>query len=148
MLDGQPVKHAVSVSEMAQNLNLSRQRLNQLIRQGRMPGPDKDANSNRPFFTLEKQKVCLEIRNTGCGLDGNPILFYASRKTKKSQPAIAKNSNAKAHPMADYLVALGLNPTFDELDQTLGQLYPNGYETQPVEEVVSRVFAELSKAAD
>lgn len=148
MLDQKPVKHAISVSEMALNLGLSRQRLNQLIRQGKMPGPDKDAVSKRPFYTLEKQRVCLEIRQTGCGLDGAPILFYEPRKTRKSTVVIPKKDLPKVHPLASYLGSLGLNPTCQELDQILARLYPNGYEGQPIEEVIAKVYPELTKAAD
>jgi len=148
MLEGKPVKHAVSVSEMAKNIGLSRQRLNQLIRQGKMPKPDKDVNSNRPFFTHEKQKVCLEIRKTGCGLDGAPILFYAPRRAKKSTLEAPKKDRPKVHPFATHLTSLGLSPTSQELDQTLDQLYPEGYEDQPVGEVVLRLFTELNKRAN
>jgi len=148
MLEGQPVKHAISVSEMACNLALSRQRLNQLIRQGKMPKPDKDANSKRPFFTLEKQRVCLEIRKTGCGLDGVPILFYSPRRTKKSPAVSPKKKGPKVHPLATYLTSLGKNPTYEELDQTLTRIYPTGYEDQSIEEVIAKVYSELAKTAE
>jgi len=75
MLEGKPVKHAVSVSEMAKNIGLSRQRLNQLIRQGKMPKPDKDVNSNRPFFTHEKQKVCVRPAKNLLGASVSLVVF-------------------------------------------------------------------------
>src|SRR5438552_1042773 len=72
-------KTAVSISEMARIVGLSRQRFHQLIVAGVFPTPLYDIATRRPFYNEEMQQVCLEVRRRNCGVNGKPILFYARR---------------------------------------------------------------------
>lgn len=78
-------KAAVTVAEMARMLNLSRQRLHQLIGTA-FPFPVYNIQTRRPFYTEELQRVCLEVRSRNCGVDGKAILFYARRGGAPSSP--------------------------------------------------------------
>ena len=94
-------KAAVTVAEMARMLNLSRQRLHQLIGTA-FPYPVYDIKTRRPFFTEELQRVCLEVRRRNCGVDGKAILFYARRggdsvTDQASQEGQSKRG-ARRHP--------------------------------------------------
>ena len=53
-------KVAVSVTELAKMLGLSRGRFYQLQKAGTFPRPQHD-ESGRPFYSEEQQVVCLEV---------------------------------------------------------------------------------------
>ena len=95
-------KAAVTIAEMARMLNLSRQRLHQLIGTA-FPFPVYDLKTRRPFYTEELQRVCLEVRRRNCGVDGKPVLFYARRggATDLADQAVEKGQaelGARRHP--------------------------------------------------
>ena len=139
----------VSVSEMARMVGLSRQRFHQL-RKNTLPEPDYDEETKRPFYTEEKQAICLSVRQRNCGVDGKPILFYARRndvgvprKTKK--PATKPNVNKYGH-IVEGLKALGLSVVASQVDVAIKKLFPDG--TQQVEdaEIVRSVFLHLQSS--
>lgn len=78
------LKAAVSVSEMARSLRMSRARFYELIEAGVMPPPVYLVRTKRPFYTAELQAVCHRVRELGQGINGEPIVFYATRN--KEQP--------------------------------------------------------------
>ena len=53
-------KQIVSVTEMAEMVNLSRPRFYQLLDSGFFPKPLKDKRSNRPYYDTNLQQKCLE----------------------------------------------------------------------------------------
>lgn len=78
---GMRLKAAVSVSEMARSLRLSRARFYELIEAGILPPPIYLIRTKRPFYNAELHAVCLRVRETGEGLNGEPVVFYAARAT-------------------------------------------------------------------
>ena len=52
-------KAIVSMTEIAQIVQLSRARFYQLLEQGFFPKPKYDDRSKRPYYNLELQKECL-----------------------------------------------------------------------------------------
>ncbi len=86
-------KQAVSVTEMAKMVGLSRARFYQLVGSV-FPCPVYALATRRPFYTPELQEVCLEVRRQNCGVDGKPILFH--RRPKEAAPSIPKPPNRKA----------------------------------------------------
>jgi hypothetical protein len=145
-----PTKSVVSVSEMARMVGLSRQRFHQL-RGTTFPEPDYNPETNRPFYDEEKQAICLSVRQRNCGIDGNPILFYArrcdvgvTRKTRK--PSAPKPKvNQHAH-IAEGLRALGLSSTASQVDAAIKKLFPNGTKQVDDAEIVRSVFLHLQTA--
>lgn len=79
-------KTAVSVTEMARLVGLSRARFYQLVKDGVFPHPLYSIHTRRPYFSEEMQQVCLEVRKRNCGINGKPILFYSPRHPLGSQP--------------------------------------------------------------
>ena len=141
-------KAAVTVAEMARMLNLSRQRLHQLIGTA-FPYPVYNVTTRRPFYTEELQRVCLEVRRRNCGVDGKAILFYArrggapsltSRKPKKSKP------NSAHVAVLDAVKSLGLvSATADQVGSAIKILFPRGVETEDQSEVIRGVFVHLQR---
>ena len=141
-------KVAVTVAEMARMLNLSRQRLHQLIGTA-FPFPVYDVRTRRPFYTEELQRVCLEVRRRNCGVDGKPILFYARRggslpsPTKK--PKRVKPDTAHV-AILDAVKSLGLaSATADQVGSAIEILFPRGVESVDQVEVVRGVFVHLQR---
>jgi hypothetical protein len=75
-----------SVSQLARNLRLSRARFYQLQHTGVFPPPIYCILTKRPFYPMDLQKRCLEIRKTGIGNNGRPIIFYSKRSSMPSKP--------------------------------------------------------------
>ena len=74
------IKGICTVKELVSRLKLSRARFYQLQNRGVFPKPDRCGRSNRPFYTPDMQRKCLEIRRTGIGYDGEPVVFNAPRQ--------------------------------------------------------------------
>jgi len=121
-------KAAVTVAEMARMLNLSRQRLHQLIGTA-FPYPVYNIKTRRPFYTEELQLDCLEVRRRNCGVNGKAILFYA-RGGNPSSPTkrIKQSKNGAAHiAILDAVKALGLvSATADQVEAAIKVLFPQG----------------------
>jgi hypothetical protein len=142
-------KAAVSVAEMARMVGLSRSRFYQLMGTA-FPAPERQPRTGRPMYTEELQKVCLGVRKRNCGIDGNPVLFYA-----RHQPAAARPKAAKAKPEAqgedvsalvDGLSALGLTTaTAAQVRRVARELFPDGTAGLGQGEVLRAVFLALRR---
>ena len=150
MSENIPSKNIVSVSEMARMVGLSRQRFHQL-RGTTFPEPDYDPETKRPYYNAEKQKVCLDVRQRNCGVDGKPILFYARRNdvgvTRKSQSKkTVKTSNNKFDHIADAIRALGMKSNSVKITQAINDLFPDGIKNTDEAEVIRSVFLQLKQS--
>ena len=118
-------KQIVSMTEMAEMLQLSRARFYQLLDAGFFPKPLKDERSKRPYYDLKLQEHCLESRQSGIGVDGSFMLFYSPRKkrTKKT-----KMSVSPAQEFAETLNSMGLDCSEKEVSSALSEIYPEGTE--------------------
>jgi hypothetical protein len=140
-------KVAVTVAEMARMLNLSRQRLHQLIGTA-FPYPVYDIKTRRPFYTEELQRVCLEVRRRNCGVDGRPILFYARRGGAPSPAKRTKKvkQNGAHVAILDAVKSLGLvGATADQVGATIKVLFPRGVEAVDQAQVIRGVFVHLQR---
>ncbi len=88
-------KQAVSVAEMARMVGLSRARFYQLIG-NTFPHPQYDLTTRRPFYPVELQEICLDVRRRNQGIDGKPVLFH--RRAKDAMSPSPKASKRKAMP--------------------------------------------------
>ena len=82
----------VSVSEMARRVGLSRSRFYDLVKAGIFPAPVYCTRTRRPMFLTEQQADCLRAKTTNIGVNGQYVLFYASR------PAVDEQSPARRAP--------------------------------------------------
>lgn len=144
-------KIAVSVAEMARMVGLSRARFYQLQQAGVFPKPERDAETDRPFYSQEQQKVCLEVRRRNCGVNGKPVLFYARRTPQAPATARLRKSPApkkqEQHAdLIDSLQALGLTTaTAAQVTAAVKELYPQGTAAVDEAEVVRAVFLHLKR---
>ncbi len=144
-------KLAVSVSEMAKAVGLSRARFYQLIRSGTFPAPDREPGSGRPCYYQEAQARCLDVRRRNCGIDGKPIIFYSRRrdfgtgKRKPPKPRLEAKSKDIAG-LVDGLNALGLTTaTAAQIEKVIEEKYPTGTQGLDQGEVLKAVFLEIRR---
>lgn len=141
-------KAAVSVAEMARMCGLSRSRFYQLIGTA-FPQPERQPETDRPNYTEEQQKICLEVRRRNCGIDGKPVLFYARRLT--TAPTKPKSAKPKLEAKRGDVLALieGLNAlklpatTAAEVQRVTDELYAQGTAGLDQGEVLRAVFLHL-----
>ncbi len=152
-MSDQRIKAAASMSDMARMLHLSRARLYELIDEGVFPKPIYCIRTKRPFYNAELQAVCLRVRESGEGIDGRPVLFYAPRRKAMEQRSMPKRQGrsraAKASPklqdLIDGLKQLGVSDASrSSIEAVVGELYPDGLESERSESVLTAVFRRLS----
>jgi hypothetical protein len=139
-------KGFVTVAEMAELCQLSRSRFYDLMRAGAFPKPVRHPSSKRPIFDRQLMEQCLEIRQTGIGANGLPVLFNRKKKGPPKPPR--KPAPEKPPDHADLLSALkglGLNSTPQAVADALAQLFPTGYAGLDQGEVIRKVFLHLQR---
>jgi hypothetical protein len=149
MRDQNVTKTAVSVSEMARMVGLSRARFYQLTNSGVFPLPCYDLRTRRPIYVEEQQVVCLEVRRRNCGINGRPVLFYAkghslsvpSRPARPSKPKRQSSPKPDHAVLMDGLASLGLTSvTLPQIESAIRSLYPTGTSSVAPSEVLRAVF--------
>lgn len=144
-------KCAVSVTEMARAVGLSRARFYQLVKQGRFPPPDKEPITGRPCYYEDGQRRVMEVRRRNCGIDGKPVLFYARRrdcgynrpKPPKPKPEVEKKD---VNALVAGLNTLGLTTaTAAQVQVVTNELYPGGTAGIDQGVVLKAVFLELHR---
>jgi hypothetical protein len=141
-------KAAVSISDMARMVGLSRQRFHQLMQAGVFPRPKKDRASGRPFFNETGQQQCLEVRRRNCGVNGKVVLFYARRQTNplfSPQPAKTRPPATAQHAdILDGVKALGVGTaTAAQVAAAVKEIFPKGTSEADPGEVIRAVFLRL-----
>jgi len=117
-------KKAVSVSEMAKLVGLSRSRFYQLLGTA-FPYPIAHLTTHRPFYPPELQEVCLEVRRTNCGVDGKLVLFH-QREVEVARPERSKRraDDSRHKDLVDGLKSLGLaGVTAADVETALKELH-------------------------
>jgi hypothetical protein len=134
-------KAIVTVSEMAKMVGLSRARFYQLVRGGVFPPPVY--RLGRPVYTEELQGVCLEVRRSHKGVNGEPVLFYARRRpVRPTRTPAPRNKDVAA--LLKGLNALGLTTaTAAQVEKVTKELFPEGTAGVNQGEVLKRVFLHL-----
>jgi hypothetical protein len=96
------------------------------------------------MYDRDMQEKCLEIRETGIGANGQPVLF--NRKPRKGLPLPRKHSEQKKPERSDLLDALkglGLTTTAQVVHEAVAALFPNGLAGIDRGDVVRKVFLHL-----
>jgi hypothetical protein len=143
-------KAVVTVSEMARMVGLSRARFYQLQKAGIFPPPERDAETGRPFYSEEQQKVILEVRRRNCGVNQKPILFYARRIPLTPTPPKARKSAAPKPKNGEYADLIAKVNELGEARWTPAQVisaikevYPQGIAGVDEAEFIKKVFLHL-----
>jgi hypothetical protein len=138
-------KAIVTVTEMARMVGLSRARLYQLLRAGIFPEPVYA--QGRPVYPQEVQVVCLEVRRKDCGVNGQPVLFYARRPVRQQHRAkTPAGKGADIAALLEGVNALGLTTaTAARVEQVTHELFPQGPVGLDRAEVLKAVFLHLRR---
>jgi hypothetical protein len=137
-------KAIVTVSEMARMVRLSRARFYQLVRAGVFPAPVYD--KGRPVYTEEMQEVCLEVRRTHRGVNGEAVMFYARRAKKPTRSGKPVPSNKGIPALLEGLNALGLTTaTAAQVEAVARALFPKGTAGLDQAEILRAVFLRLKR---
>ena len=154
----QPQPPAISVSDMARMLGLSRSRFHQLIHEGVFPQPQRHGELGRPYYDIAGQDACLNVRRTNTGVNGRTIMFYARRvnaalPTKPSKPkpsprsqtkTVSRSRSSATASLIDGLKQLGLAEVADaKVTDAISICFPEGIANQPHEAVLLSVFRHL-----
>jgi len=142
------MKSAVTVTEMAEMCQISRSRFYDLMEAGVFPKPVQHPSTKRPMYDLELQKKCLEIRQTGIGANGLPVLF--NRKPKKAaQPRPQQKPEPEKRPdhaeLIEALKGLGLNTSNQAVAEAVATLFPSGHAGLDQGDVICKVFLHLQR---
>jgi hypothetical protein len=111
-------KAVYSVTEVISEVGLSRARFYQLQNMGVFPKP-LYSGPNRPYYSQDLRQKCINIRKTGIGDNGQPTVFYNSRK---DQP----KGQINYERLADALKQMNANVTPDDVKNAIAVLYSNG----------------------
>lgn len=130
------MKAAVSVSEMAKLVGMSRARFYDLVQQGVFLYPVYSLANRRPFYTAEMQQENLTARRTGIGCDGRFVVFYERTPAgRPSSPAPRRTPRQDRGGLVEALKGLGLsNVTASQVEEAVATTFPSG--TGGVEEAV------------
>lgn len=136
-------KIAISVTQMAKDLGLSRARFYQLSKSGAFPKPRYCDETKRPFYDLELQEICHEVRRRNCGINGKVIMFYSARRpvTPKSKPKASKKHVELIESLSD----LGLSASAADVDAAIKTCFPSGIKGVEQGEIIRAIFLFLKR---
>lgn len=162
-----PQQVALSVSDMARLIGLSRSRFHQLLKDGFFPLPQECPRSGRPFYDVAGQASCLAIRRTHRGLNGKTVMFYARRfgvleaatvkrqakplgaqrssSARRKKTDAPRNVPSKIDILVDSLKQMGLqHVTSAQATQAIDACFANDSEKPSDEAVLLAVFRYLT----
>jgi hypothetical protein len=141
-------KAFISALEMAEMLDLSKSRFFALVKSGSFPKAVQIESCKRPVYDLDSQQKCLDIRRTGMGANGSPVLFNRKRKATGS-PAKQRRTKepitGNHAEIIEALKSLGLNASKDVVEAALKELHPTGFDDIDQGELVRQVFLHLQR---
>lgn len=144
----------VSLSVLAEEvLCMSRARVYELIERGALPPPVYDLRTRRPMFTRELQEQAKQVRDSGVGIDGQPIIFYRRRATVASganATATPRNSRRRASlpvttsahtDLVSGLHGLGISQADSvSVSAALAEVFPNGTQNEQESDILRGLF--------
>ena len=139
MTTNKDYKSICTVTELAKKLARSRARFYQLQRAGVFPTPVYCLYTKRPFYPMDLQEKCLEIRKTGIGHNGRPIIFYSKRDDAATKPNSC--SEQKYRELSETLKQMGLKISPAKAGRAFMTIYPNDWKKLDIDgEVIAEVF--------
>lgn len=153
-MNDDPLKTIATVRDVCRMVGLSPARFYQLMAAGVFPMPVYDIHTRRPFYTEDQQRQCLEVRRRNCGINGQPICFYARRvgatppapRPRAARQPSAPRGKAEHAGLVEALRSLGLaNVTAPMVTAALKVVFPKGVAKTPEPEVIRAVFLHLKR---
>ena len=132
-------KSICTVTELAKKLGLSRARFYQLQKTGVFPAPVYCLYTKRPFYPMNVQGKCLEIRKTGIGHNGRPIIFYSKRDGVTAKPRSC--TEQKYIELSEILKQMGLKTSPANARKVFMTIYPDNWKKLDIDgAVIAEVF--------
>jgi hypothetical protein len=128
------LKSICSAAAMAKKLSLSRSRFYDLLDKGIFPKAVNCPDTDHKFYTLELQQQCFEVKQTGIGVNGQPVLFYLPRKHRTGREKLDEDAGLDCFSMKLFglLKNMGANLGRTQLRAILKTMYPDGVPEWPV----------------
>lgn len=124
-------KAIFSLKDTCEALQLSRARFYQLLAAGILPQPLYDLRTKRPFYNIELQEQCCQVKETCTGINGQYILFYTPRKKPQSNAGKAlKKKGVNHQEIIDMLSGMGLDVSGKDVEAAIKEVYPQGIQDQ------------------
>jgi len=147
-------KAAATVREVCRLVQLSPARFYELQASGIFPPPVYDVRTRRPFFNEEMQRLCVEIRTTGRGFNGQSVIFYSrrapairqSKRTRTATPAVTAPAPNNHDGVLAAVRSLGLAAaTAAQVEAAVTQLFPGGTAGVVQGQIIRQVFVLLNR---
>ena len=136
-----PLKAAVSVSEVCRQLGMSRSQFYLHISRGTFHAPLRLPSNQRPYFTASMVKDIVQARETGVGVNGEYVLFYERLTVPKSEAKQDRSS------LIEGLKNLGLiGVTSQQIEAALSFCFPKGSRGHDESDVLRTVFRHLKRS--
>lgn len=148
-MPAQQTPAAISVSQMAELCDISRSRWYELVDAKVFPAPVVLLPIKRPVYDRTLIEKCLQIKESGIGLSGSPVVFNRklkkvwSTKQKATPPAKRLTSDPLIEPIFDAVKALGLTTTMQAVTDAVAAIYPTGIADQGQGDVIRKTFLYL-----
>jgi len=144
----------VDCTRMAKLMRISRSRLYQLIEQKIVLSPVYLLHNKRPVFTREMAVRNLQVKEQNVGINGQVIMFYASRQSTpqipkpKISPVEKRREEKTSSPkiqkhvqLMEDLEALGMeNIKAEQIDSAIQKCFPTGVEDVSEDEILRSIF--------
>ena len=145
-LSDKTFKAICSVTELCKDLGISRAQFYNLQNMEVFPKGLKDERTGRPYFDIELQRSCHQIRNSGIGHNGQPYLFYSPRTNPgKPRSKVSKSVDSKYEDYASTLEQMGLSVSVEQISKALLELYPNGSDSIDEGVMIRELFRHLKE---
>jgi AcrR family transcriptional regulator len=145
------LRAAVSVTQMAKMVGLSRAAFYEHVRRGHFVAPMYQPGSlRRPVYTAEMQRQNLEVRATQLGVNGEYVLFYERQPREESErPGRRSRSEAPGGVASDLLrrlEGLGLQGLSESrVEQAVAECFPHGAAGVAEPEVLRVIYRQLRR---
>lgn len=150
------LRAAVSVSQMAAMVGLSRARFYELVERGVFLPPVYCLATKRPLYLRVMQQRNLEVRREQVGVNGAYVLFYQPRERSASHSRGTRSAPRPRHPhhelarrLLPQLQSLGLGGvSADAVAHAIGDCFPEGTSSTAEPEVLRAVYRRLRRQQD
>lgn len=140
-----PLKAAISVAEMCRMLEISRSQYHWHVERGTFHPPLYLVRNRRPYFTAEMAQENLDAKESGIGVNGDYVIFYAKRSPSSADnPRGTKHNHTK---LIASLKSLGLEKvTTERVEAAIATCFPQGTSGQEDSHVLRTIFRHLKRS--
>jgi len=141
------LRAAVSVTQMARMVGLSRGHFYALVKKGVFASPIYSIATRRPFFPRESQELNLQVRAEQMGVNGEYVLFQERHTPAQPSARTARRGNGRASALVQPLKSLGLDGVdASAVERALTECFPSGTEGTDDATILRTLFRHLRRS--